>query len=125
MTQRNAALFRSANALSLHVRFLTCAFGALFFASGAQAQSRPVRLQINNASTVAFQSDAAGANGQSIAYFANNTATASNRRVMQLRVADPVLCADYTTSQIDDVVRLRITDATSSSKARIRAVSAD
>lgn len=35
----------------------------------------------------------------------------SNRRVMQLRVADPVLCADFNTVQSDSNVRLRLVDS--------------
>ncbi len=86
---------------------------AIVLSVSAQAQNRPVRLSINNSSTVAFQSDVTGANdnGRSIAYFAGNVAGQANRRVMQLRVADPVLCADFNTNQSDSVVRLRLVDA--------------
>lgn len=76
------------------------------------AQNRPVRLSINNSSTVAFQSNTGlNASGLSIAYFAGNAVGQSNRRVMQLRVADPVLCADFNTVQSDAHVRLRLVDA--------------
>ena len=75
-------------------------------------QNRPVRLSINNSSTVAFQPSISGANdnGLSMAYFAGDVAGQANRRVMQLRVADPVLCADFNTVQSDSVVRLRLVD---------------
>ncbi len=89
-----------------------CLVGAAVMLSvSAQAQNRPVRLSINNSSTVAFQSNSGGTNGLSVAYFAGDTVGQANRRVMQLRVADPVLCADFNTVQSDSSVRLRLIDA--------------
>ena len=91
----------------------TALISCLLFSVAANAQNRPVRLSINNSSTVAFQPSITGANdnGLSIAYFAGNVAGQSNRRLIQLRVADPVLCADFNTNQSDSVVRLRLVDA--------------
>lgn len=89
-----------------------CLVGAAVMLSvSAQAQNRPVRLSINNSSTVEFQSNSGGTNGLSMAYFAGDTVGQPNRRVMQLRVADPVLCADFNTVQSDSSVRLRLIDA--------------
>ena len=89
-----------------------CLIGAAIMLSvSAQAQNRPVRLSINNSSTVAFQGNGAGPNGLSMAYFAGDVVVQSNRRLMQLRVADPVLCADFNTIQSDSNVRLRLVDA--------------
>ncbi len=85
---------------------------AIALSVSAQAQNRPVRLSINNSSTVAFQANSgAGPNELSMAYFAGDSVGQPNRRVMQLRVADPVLCADFNTIQADSVVRLRLVDA--------------
>jgi len=91
----------------------TCALIlGLLLSTTSGAQNRPVRLSINSSSTVAFQSNAGlNANGLSIAYFAGNVVGQSNRRVMQLRVADPVLCADFNTVQSDSSVRLRLVDS--------------
>ncbi len=93
----------------------SCLVGAAIALSvSAQAQNRPVRLSINNSSTVAFQANVvpdAGPNGRSIAYFAGDVPGQANRRVMQLRVADPVLCADFNTVQSDSNIRLRLVDA--------------
>ena len=95
------------------IRFLrlSLASAAIALSLSAQAQNRPVRLSINNSSTVAFQANSgASANDLSMAYFAGDVVGQPNRRVMQLRVADPVLCADFTTGQSNSTVRLRLID---------------
>ena len=85
---------------------------AIALSVSAHAQNRPVRLSINNSSSVALQANAsANPSDLSMAYFAGNLTTQSNRRVMQVRVADPVLCADFNTVQSDSNVRLRLIDA--------------
>ncbi len=85
---------------------------ALFLSTTAHAQTHAVRLSINNSSSVAVQPNAgSSANDLSIAYFAGDILGQSNRRVMQLRVADPVLCADFNTVQSDSNVRLRLVDS--------------
>ncbi len=84
----------------------------ILLSTTSAAQNRPVRLSINNSSTVAFQPNAgSNANELSIAYFAGDTVGQANRRLIQLRVADPVLCADFNTIQSDSNVRLRLIDA--------------
>ncbi len=105
---------RSGDTASTSIRILRLSLASLAIALSlsAQAQNRPVRLSINNSSTVAFQANAgAAANDLSMAYFAGDVVGQANRRVMQLRVADPVLCADFTTGQSDSTVRLRLVDA--------------
>lgn len=81
-------------------------------ASIPNALAVPVRLSINNSASVAIQNSAgAGANDLSIAYFAGNTVGQANRRLLQLRLADPVLCAEFGNSQADSTVRFRLVDA--------------
>ena len=90
----------------------SCSIFGLFLSTEAHAQTHAVRLSINNSSSVAFQPNAgSNANDLSIAYFVGDVVGQSNRRVMQLRVADPVLCADFNTVQSDSNVRLRLVDS--------------
>lgn len=87
--------------------------GALSIAATIpSALAAPVRLSINNSASVAIQNSAgAGANDLSIAYFAGDTVGQANRRLLQLRLADPVLCAEFPNSQADSTVRFRLVDA--------------
>jgi uncharacterized repeat protein (TIGR01451 family) len=103
---------------SANIRKIAASRGALAVAGlvmvvcSVHAQSRPVRLSINNSSTVAFQANSGtGPNDLSMAYFAGNLVGQANRRLMQLRVADPVLCADFTVGQPDSTVRMRLVDS--------------
>lgn len=86
--------------------------GALSIATSIpSAMAVPVRLSINNSASVAIQNNAgAGANDLSIAYFAGNTPDQANRRLLQVRLADPMLCAEFANSQADSTVRFRLVD---------------
>lgn len=88
---------------------------ALALTTQLHAQTnKPVRLSINGSATVALQPDGSTASDdtqRSIAYFSTDIASNSNRRVMQLRVADPVLCADFVASEPASQVRLRVLDS--------------
>ena len=77
--------------------------------------AREVQLKVNNLSPIRLKANQAGApiaqNGQSVAYFANNTTSSPaqpNRRTLQVRLAEPFLCADFSTGVSDDRVRLRL-----------------
>ena len=84
---------------------------AIALSVSAQAQNRPVRLSINNSSSVALQANSGAlANDLSIGYFAGDLVGQSNRRLLQVRVAEPVMCADFNTVQSDSTVRLRLID---------------
>jgi|GEM_PF-5875180 len=62
---------------------------------------QPIRLKLNDPSVIPSQ------NGQSIAYFASNAAQ-DNRRTLQVRLAQPFLCADFSTGVSPDRLRLRL-----------------
>jgi hypothetical protein len=77
----------------------------------ANAQNRPVKLSINGSAQIAFKPNGAGADGQSIAYYANDDVAQARRRTLQLRLAEPMLCADSTQNTSDSNVRLRLVDS--------------
>jgi len=62
---------------------------------------QPIRLKANDLSAVPSQ------NGQSVAYFASNAAQ-DNRRTLQVRLAQPFLCADFSAGVPIDRLRLRL-----------------
>lgn len=89
---------------------LRLCFSALALAavtSASYAQTRPVRLSINNSPSVALKNNnaALAQNGLSIAYFANPAA-----RLLQLRLAEPVLCASFVANPVAGQVRMRLVD---------------
>lgn len=62
----------------------------------------PIRLKANDTSAIQPQ------NGQSIAYFANDATGQPNRRTLQVRLAEPFLCADFSAGVSDTRLRLRL-----------------
>ncbi len=89
--------------------------------TSAFAQNRPVRLSINGSALVNFKAnDGSSAAGKSIAYFANDTQSSANRRTLQLRLADPVLCADSLANSTESNVRLRLVDSNNQIQTSLR-----
>jgi uncharacterized repeat protein (TIGR01451 family) len=85
---------------------------ALLLIQGA-AFAREVQLKVNNLVPVRLKPNdttvTPSQNGQSVAYFANNTVGQSNRRTLQVRLAEPFLCADFSPAGVSvDRLRLRL-----------------
>jgi uncharacterized repeat protein (TIGR01451 family) len=74
--------------------------------------AREVQLKVNNLLPIRLKANEPGAaiaqDGQSVAYFANNVPGQLNRRTLQVRLAEPLLCADFSTAVSDDRLRLRL-----------------
>jgi uncharacterized repeat protein (TIGR01451 family) len=94
---------------SVRPLLISCAVVGLIAHSAAFA--REVQLRFNEGSPLRLKANDASAsptqNGQSIAYFSSNQSQ-DNRRTLQVRLDDPVLCADFSTGVSDDRVRLRL-----------------
>jgi len=73
------------------------------------AFAREVQLKVNDLPPISLKPNAGLLqNDLSIAYFANNNVGQNNRRTLQVRLAEPFLCADFSVGVLADRVRLRL-----------------